>query len=69
MADALAGFARPQRLVETDWVAAHLGDTRLLVFDCTTHLVPDGTAVYRVESGQADWERGHIPGSGHLDIQ
>ena len=24
MADAPAGFARPQHLVETDWVAAHL---------------------------------------------
>jgi thiosulfate/3-mercaptopyruvate sulfurtransferase len=64
-----SGFAHPQYLVDTEWLAARLGDAALRVFDCTTHLHLDPQTVYRVESGRADWERGHIPGAGHLDLQ
>ncbi len=62
-------FANPHYLVETDWLEAHLGDADLRVFDCTTHLIPDPKSVYRVESGRADWEKGHIAGAGFLDLQ
>jgi len=62
-------FAHPEYLVETDWVAAHLGDPDLRIFDCTTYLHPDPQTVFRVESGRAKWEAGHVPGSDHLDLQ
>lgn len=41
------------------------------VFDCTTHLrYETGTGrPYRVESGRADYDKGHVPGSAFLDRQ
>jgi len=62
----------PEALVQTEWLAAHLGDADLRIFDCTTHLLPadaDTDAPYRVVSGKADYDRGHIPGAGFLDLQ
>ncbi|HET7343415.1 MAG TPA: sulfurtransferase [Methylomirabilota bacterium] len=55
-------------LVQTDWLAAHLGDADLRVFDCTTHLVPDPVTTYRALTGRGDWEKGHVPGAGYLDL-
>lgn len=63
------GFTHPEFLVETDWLAAHLGDPDLRVFDCTTHLLADPTGTYAVEPGRADFERAHIPGAQFIDLQ
>lgn len=68
MADG-ARIANPQYLVETDWLAAHLGDANLRIFDCTTYLDPHPVTVYVARSGRPDWEQGHIPGSDYLDLQ
>jgi thiosulfate/3-mercaptopyruvate sulfurtransferase len=61
----------PEALVSTAWLAAHLGDPDLRIFECTTWLRPaepgDG-APYRPEAGRADYEAGHIPGAGFLDL-
>jgi len=35
------GFAHPEYLVETDALQAELGDPKLVLLDCTTHLIPD----------------------------
>ena len=51
------GYVHPEYLVETDWVAARLGDPKLLVLDCTTHLIPDPKITYTVKSGREDFER------------
>lgn len=56
-------------LVDPTWVAAHLSDPSLRVFDCTILLAPTPDDPLRIESGQAAWEHGHIPGSGFLDVQ
>ena len=61
----------PDALVQTDWLAAHLGDPDLRIFECTTWLRPaaPGEAVpYHPEAGRADYEAGHIPGAGFLDL-
>ena len=63
------GFVHPEFLVETDWLAAHLGDPGLRVFDCTTHLIPDPKIVYQVVPGRADFEKAHVPGAGFIDVQ
>jgi len=63
------GFVHPEYLVETDWVADHLGDPAVRVFDCTTHLIPDPKTTYQVVPGRADFEKGHIPGAGFIDVQ
>jgi thiosulfate/3-mercaptopyruvate sulfurtransferase len=63
-------FARPQHLVETDWLAAHLGDPGLRVLECTVFLLPaDRPGTFRVESGRGKWAEGHIPGAGFVDLQ
>jgi len=61
----------PEALVRTDWLGAHLRDPDLRIFECTTYLRPaaPGEAVpYHPEAGRADYEAGHIPGAGFLDL-
>jgi thiosulfate/3-mercaptopyruvate sulfurtransferase len=62
----------PGALVETDWLAAHLDNPELRIFDCTTHLrpaQPGNKAAYGIVSGRADYDAAHIPGAGFLDLQ
>ena len=64
-----SGYAHPEYLVETDWLAAHLADPKLVVLDCTVHLIPDPKITYVVKSGREDFEKGHIPGAQFIDVQ
>ena len=54
-------------LVDTNWLAAHLGDADLRILDCSVGFVPVEGGV-RLESGRAAWAAGHIPGSGFADL-
>lgn len=56
-------------LVDSDWVADHLDDPDLRIFDCTTRLVPDEKLGYRIEGARDNWAAGHIPGAGYLNCQ
>jgi len=61
----------PDCLVQTDWLAAHLGDPELRIYECTTYLrpaAPDEGVPYHPEAGRADYDQGHIPGAGFLDL-
>ena len=49
---ALAGYARPELLVETDWVEAHLHDPNVRIVDTRTK----------------GYKESHLPGAVHLDI-
>ena len=62
-------FVHPEYLVSTAWLAAHLGDPGVKIFDCTTHLIPDPKATYQVVPGRADFEAAHIPGARFIDVQ
>jgi thiosulfate/3-mercaptopyruvate sulfurtransferase len=64
-------WLHPELIVKGDWLEANLSDPSLRIFDCTTYLRYEvGTGrPYRVESGRADWEKGHIPRSTYLDLQ
>ncbi len=64
----MSGFVHPEYLVETEWLAQHLDDPDLLVFDCTTHLIPDPKITYQVKPGREDFEQGHIPGAQFVDM-
>jgi thiosulfate/3-mercaptopyruvate sulfurtransferase len=66
-----ARFLYPEALASGQWLERHLNDPALRVFDCTTYLAyEEGTGrPYRVVSGRADYDSGHIPGSGFLDLQ
>jgi thiosulfate/3-mercaptopyruvate sulfurtransferase len=62
-------YARPEALVNTDWLAAHLDDPKVVVLDGTVHLIPDPKITYTVKSGREDFEQGHIPGAQFIDVQ
>ena len=49
-------------LVATDWLAAHLSDSDLLVFDATVYMPNEG------RNAQAEFAEGHIPGAAFFDI-
>lgn len=51
-------------LVTTAWLADHLNDDNLRVYDCTAHFSPD----FRVIPGAESYAEGHIPGAAFLDI-
>lgn len=55
-------------LVSTGWLAAHLGDPDLRIFDASVHLRPSTSGPYAIESGRADYEAGHVPGAAFLDL-
>jgi thiosulfate/3-mercaptopyruvate sulfurtransferase len=54
----MTGFARPELLASTEWLADQLGRADVRIVDCRWR--PDGT-------GHAAFESGHIPGSTYLD--
>ena len=65
-------FKHPSALVSTHWLAENIADPSLRVFECTTYLLyrpPGSDRPYDVGSGRADYEQGHIPGAGFLDLQ
>ena len=63
---ASSSFSAP--LVETAWLAEHLHDPDLRILDCSVvmNFRDDGT--YFFTSGRENWEKGHIPGSQHVDV-
>jgi|YelNatPaOPRAMG01_1025707.scaffolds.fasta_scaffold00186_50 thiosulfate/3-mercaptopyruvate sulfurtransferase len=67
-----AKYGDPNTLVQTDWLAAHLDDPELRIFDCTTFLRPAQAgehAPYQIVPGRAEYDAEHIPGAEFLDLQ
>ena len=62
-------FAHPEFLVSTQWLAEHLADDDVRVFETTVFLHNVEGGGRRAESGRSAYETGHIPGSGFLDLQ
>jgi thiosulfate/3-mercaptopyruvate sulfurtransferase len=58
---------RRELLVETDELAAGLGDPALRLFDCTV-ILEVGPSGLSIRSGRDDWADAHIPGAGFLDL-
>jgi thiosulfate/3-mercaptopyruvate sulfurtransferase len=61
----------PEALVQTAWLEAHLHDPDLRIYECTTYLryaEPGAGVPYHPEAGRAEYEAGHIPGAGFLDL-
>ncbi|MFE2970948.1 sulfurtransferase [Streptomyces sp. NPDC059340] len=59
----------PGPLVDDAWLAARLGDPRLVVLDATALLPsPRHDGDHRSGSGRAEWAERHIPGSRHADL-
>ena len=62
-------FAHPEFLVSTQWLAEHLADDDVRVFETTVFLHSVEGGGRRAESGRSAYETGHIPGAGFLDLQ
>ena len=59
----------PDFLVSTEWLARHLDDPRVRVFDPSTLLLPKPDySMYDAVPARADFETGHIPGAAFVDI-
>jgi thiosulfate/3-mercaptopyruvate sulfurtransferase len=54
----MTGFARPELLASTEWLADELGRPDMRIVDCRWR--PDGT-------GAAAFEAGHLPGASYVD--
>ncbi|MCX2930122.1 rhodanese-like domain-containing protein, partial [Mycobacterium sp. CVI_P3] len=52
-------------LVTTDWLAEHIEDPDLRIFDCTGSV---GTTDFRNHGREDHYERHHIPGAAYLDV-
>ena len=57
----------PSPLVETDWLARHLGEPDLRILDCSVLMLPTPDGAYAFRAARAEWEQGHIPGSDFVD--
>jgi len=61
-------------LVETDWLEKNLNNENLRIFDCAVNAVinPDvekaRNTPFVFNSGRSNYELGHIPGAGFIDI-
>jgi thiosulfate/3-mercaptopyruvate sulfurtransferase len=55
-------YARPEALVDSEWLAARLGDPQLAIVDCSFKL--PGV----VPTARDDYDKGHIPGAVFFDI-
>jgi thiosulfate/3-mercaptopyruvate sulfurtransferase len=65
-------MAYEQSLVETDWLADHLQDEQLRLFDCTFFLARPRPAVGIAQTPQTGAERywsEHIPGAAYIDVR
>jgi thiosulfate/3-mercaptopyruvate sulfurtransferase len=54
-------YARPEALVSTEWLAAHVNDPTVVVLDASWFLPGQG-------DGHAEYARSHIPGAAFFDI-
>lgn len=67
-------YARPEYLVETEWLERNLKNPNLRVLDCTVNVLknPDldqGRKIpFIYRSGYENFSQGHIPGAGYIDI-
>lgn len=55
-------YVRPDALVSTEWLAAHLGDPGVAVIDASFHLPDAG------RDAKAEYAEAHIPGARRFDI-
>lgn len=62
------GYARPNLLVETSWLARNLGNPKIKIVDCNVVMAiqPDGR--YDIKKGFDDWKAAHIPGAVFVDL-
>jgi thiosulfate/3-mercaptopyruvate sulfurtransferase len=61
-------YAHPEYLAETSWLADHLDDPDLRVFDCTVDMTNDPVKGYSIQNGRPKYEASHIAGAAFIDL-
>ena len=61
-------FLYPEAIVSSDWLAEHLDDPGLRVFECTMYLQYGADGV-TARNARTEYDAGHIPGAGYFDLQ
>ncbi len=64
----MAGYAHPEYLVETGWLADHLGDPGLRLFDCSVDIAYTPGQGSTIRNGRDAYLAGHIPGAAFIDM-
>ena len=68
------GLHKQKYLVETDWLAQHLNDSNLRIFDCTVNNLMNTDPLlaksrpFVFKDDRVNYEDKHIPGAGYIDI-
>ena len=65
---AAGAHAAIDSLVTAEWLSRHLGEPDLVVLDCTVDVRMGSDGCFKIESGRAGYERGHIAGAGFADL-
>jgi len=65
----MSGFVYPEFLVETDWLEQNLANPKVVVLDCTVHLLTQPNGPYQIKPAREDFEKGHIPGARFCNVQ
>jgi len=64
-------YQYPDAIVSSAWLAEHLDDPDLRIFECTMYLQydPSGEKPVTARNARPEYDAGHIPGAGYLDLQ
>jgi thiosulfate/3-mercaptopyruvate sulfurtransferase len=65
----MSGFVHPEFLVETDWLEQNLTNPKVVVLDCTVHLLTQPNGPYQIKPAREDFEKGHVAGAQFCDVQ
>jgi len=58
----------PSPLIETAWLAGHLGEPDLRILDCSVVMKATDDGDYAFVGGRDEWERGHVPSSVFVNV-
>ena len=56
-------------IVTPEWLSAHLADPAIKILDCTTYMLAQPVGPSKIESGRAQYLKGHIPGAQHVCME
>jgi thiosulfate/3-mercaptopyruvate sulfurtransferase len=56
-------------IVTPEWLSEHLSDPTIKILDCTTYMLAQPVGPSKIESGRAQYLKGHIPGAQHVCME
>ena len=56
-------------IVTPEWLSVHLTDPAVKILDCTTYMLAQPVGPSKIESGRAQYVKGHIPSAQHVCLE